>query len=67
MSFLSGLPALLGIAGFFAYLWAGQSKIAGEILKDIVGRLRTNPNLDLKNTDSNDLSGNSSPTLGGWD
>ena len=48
MSFLSGLPALLGIAGFFAYLWAGQSKIGGEILKDIVGRLRINPNLDLK-------------------
>jgi hypothetical protein len=48
MSFLGGLPALLGIAGFFAYLWVGQSKIGGEILKDIVGRLRTNPNLDLK-------------------
>jgi len=48
MSFLSGLPALLGIAGFFAYLWVGQSKIGGEILKDIVGKLRTNPNLDLR-------------------
>lgn len=39
---------MLGIAGFFAYLWAGQSKIGGESLKDIAGRLRTNPNLDLK-------------------
>ncbi|MBB6143041.1 hypothetical protein HNQ77_000985 [Silvibacterium bohemicum] len=48
MSFLGGLPALLGIAGFFAYLWVGQSKIGGELLKDIVQRLRTNPNLDLK-------------------
>jgi hypothetical protein len=48
MSFLSGLPALLGIAGFFAYLWVGQSKIGGEILKDIVRKLRTNPNLDLR-------------------
>lgn len=48
MSFLGGLPALLGIAGFFAYLWVGQSKIGGDILKDIVGKLRTNPNLDLR-------------------
>jgi hypothetical protein len=48
ISFLSGLPALLGIAGFFAYLWVGQSRIGGEILKEIVRKLRTNPNLDLK-------------------
>lgn len=48
LSFLAGLPALLGIAGFFAYLWVGQAKIGGDILKDIVGKLRTNPNLDLK-------------------
>jgi hypothetical protein len=48
ISFLGGLPALLGIAGFFAYLWVGQAKIGGGILKDIVGKLRTNPNLDLK-------------------
>lgn len=43
MSFLSGLPAMLGIAGFFAYLWFGRSKIGGDILKEIVGKLRTNP------------------------
>jgi hypothetical protein len=48
MSFLGGLPALLGIAGFFAYIWVGQNKIGGEILKDIVAKLRTNPNLDPK-------------------
>jgi hypothetical protein len=48
LSFLAGLPALLGVAGFFAYLWVGQAKIGGDILKDIVGKLRTNPNLDLK-------------------
>lgn len=48
MSFLNGLPALLGIAGFFAYLWVGQSRIGGDILKQIVGKLRNNPNLDLQ-------------------
>src|ERR1044071_1506524 len=48
LSFLAGLPALLGIAGFFAYLWFGQARIGGDVLKDIVGKLRTNPSLDLR-------------------
>jgi len=45
--FLAGLPALLGVAGFFAYLWAGQSRVGGEIFKQIVAKLRTAPNLDI--------------------
>jgi hypothetical protein len=48
MSFLNGLPALLGIAGFFAYLWVGQAKIGGDILKDIVRKLRNDPNVKVK-------------------
>ncbi len=45
--FLAGLPGVLGVAGFFAYIWAGQSRIGGEILKQIVTKLRTAPNLDV--------------------
>ena len=45
--FLAGLPAILGVAGFFAYLWAGQSRVGGEILKKIVDKLRNDPNLDI--------------------
>jgi hypothetical protein len=45
--FLAGLPAILGLAGFFAYIWAGQSRIGGEIMKQIVAKLRTAPNLDV--------------------
>lgn len=46
--FLSSLPAVFGIAGFFAYLWAGQSRVGGDILKKIVNRLREKPNLEIE-------------------
>ena len=46
--FLKSLPAVLGVAGFFAYLWAGQTKIGGEILKEIIKKLRADPNLEIK-------------------
>jgi hypothetical protein len=46
-SFLGTLPAVLGIAGFFAYLWAGQARVGGEIFKQIVSKLRAAPNLDV--------------------
>jgi hypothetical protein len=45
--FLAGLPGILGVAGFFAYIWVGQSRIGGEIFKQIVAKLRTDPNLDV--------------------
>lgn len=45
--FLAGLPALLGVAGFFAYLWAGQSRVGGEIFKQIVAKLRNAPNIEI--------------------
>lgn len=45
--FLSSLPAVVGVAGFFAYLWAGQSRIGGELFKQIVAKLRAAPNLDV--------------------
>lgn len=44
--FLAGLPAVLGVAGFFAYIWIGQSRIGGEVLKQIVTKLRAAPNID---------------------
>ena len=47
IKFLAGLPGVLGVAGFFAYIWVGQSRIGGEILKQIVKKLRSNPNLDV--------------------
>lgn len=45
--FLSGLPAVLGVAGFFAYIWVGQSRVGGDIFKQIVGKLRNAPNLEI--------------------
>lgn len=45
--FLAGLPAILGVAGFFAYLWVGQSRVGGDIFKQIVAKLRNAPNLDI--------------------
>lgn len=46
--FLAGLPAAIGVAGFFAYLWAGQARVGGDILKKIVDKLRADPNIDVK-------------------
>ncbi len=43
----SCLPAILGIAGFFAYLWGGQSKIGGDILRKIVEKLRADPTIHV--------------------
>src|SRR5436305_201038 len=47
-AFLKSLPAVLGIAGFFAYLWFGQTRIGGELLKSIVEKLRADLHLDIK-------------------
>jgi hypothetical protein len=47
-AFLQALPAVLGIIGFFVYLWAGQQRIGGEIFSKIVDRLRQSPNIDLQ-------------------
>ena len=44
--FLKSLPAVLGVAGFFAYIWFGQTKIGGELLQSIVTKLRAEPNFD---------------------
>lgn len=38
--FLKGMPAVLGIAGFFVYLWAGQYRIGGDLMKGVVEKLR---------------------------
>lgn len=38
--FLKGLPAVLGIVGFFVYLWAGQYRIGGDLMKGVVDKLR---------------------------
>jgi hypothetical protein len=46
--FLKGLPAVLGIAGFFVYLWAGQYRIGGDLMKGVVEKLRAAPNVDIK-------------------
>lgn len=46
-SFLGGLPAILGIVGFFAYLWAGQTRVGGDLFKQIVSKLRAAPNLTV--------------------
>jgi hypothetical protein len=46
-SFLGALPAILGIVGFFAYLWAGQTRVGGELFKQIVSKLRAAPNLEV--------------------
>ncbi|KAB1068605.1 hypothetical protein [Methylobacterium planeticum] len=48
MSFLKGLPALLGVVGFFAYLWAGQYRIGGELMKRIIDKLRAAPNVSVQ-------------------
>lgn len=48
LSFLKALPAILGIVGFFAYLWAGQSRIGGDLMSDIVQKLRTAPNVTIQ-------------------
>ena len=48
LSFLKGLPAVLGIVGFFAYLWAGQYRLGGELMKTVVDKLRVAPNVDIK-------------------
>jgi hypothetical protein len=47
-SFLKGLPAVLGIAGFFAYLWKGQSQVGGQIFAEIVRKLRNDPNVHVE-------------------
>jgi hypothetical protein len=47
LTFLKGLPAILGAAGFFAYLWVGQARIGGDLLKTIVEKLRAAPNLPV--------------------
>lgn len=49
MSFLKGLPALLGVVGFFAYVWAGQYRIGGDLMKGVVEKLRVAPNVDIQN------------------
>jgi hypothetical protein len=46
--FLEGLPAALGIAGFFAYIWYGQARIGGDLLSSIVQKLRAAPNLSVE-------------------
>jgi hypothetical protein len=46
--FLKGMPAVLGIAGFFVYLWAGQYRIGGDLMKGVVEKLRAAPNVDIK-------------------
>src|SRR4051812_16951027 len=46
--FLASLPAILGLAGFFVYLWVGQSRLGGEMLKRIVAKLRADPNIDIR-------------------
>ena len=48
ITFLKSLPAVLGIVGFFAYLWAGQYRIGSELMKAIVEKLRAAPNVDIK-------------------
>lgn len=48
-TFLSGLPAILGIVGFFAYLWAGQYRIGGQLMTSIVEKLRAAANLNTEN------------------
>lgn len=48
ITFLKGLPAVLGVAGLFAYLWAGQYRIGGDIIKSIIEKLRAAPNVDVK-------------------
>src|SRR5258705_8687501 len=47
-SFLKGLPAVLGIAGFFAYLWKGQSQVGGQIFAEIVRKLRNDSNVHVE-------------------
>ena len=44
-----GLPAVLGVVGFFAYLWAGQSRVGSELFKSIVDKLRASPNVVIEN------------------
>jgi hypothetical protein len=46
--FLASLPGVLGIAGFFAYLWAGQARVGGDLFKQIVLKLRAAPNLEIR-------------------
>jgi hypothetical protein len=46
--YLKSLPAVLGIAGFFAYLWVGQTRIGADIIKEIIKKLRADPNLGIK-------------------
>jgi hypothetical protein len=47
-SFLKGLPAILGVVAFFAYLWSGQYRIGGDLMKGIVEKLRATPNVDIQ-------------------
>jgi hypothetical protein len=51
LGFLKGLPALLGIVGFFAYLWRGQGRIGADTTRLIIERLRNDPNVPLKQLD----------------
>lgn len=47
-TFLAALPGVLGVTGFFAYIWVGQTRVGGEIFKKIVDRLRQNPNIQIE-------------------
>jgi hypothetical protein len=49
LTFLKSLPAVLGVVGFFAYLWAGQYRIGGDLMKGVVEKLRAAPNVDIQN------------------
>ena len=48
LTFLKGLPAILGVTGFFAYLWLAPAKIGGDLMKEIIAKLRVSPNIAAK-------------------
>lgn len=52
LSFLKGLPAILGLAGFFAYLWAGQSKVGADLTKSVIDKLRQSPTVTIADFDT---------------
>ena len=45
---LKTFPAILGLAGLFAYLWYGQAKVGGKLFQNIVTKLRRQPHLQIK-------------------
>ena len=47
LHFFQSLPAVVGVIAFFAFLWVGQTRLWGKNLREIVLRLRNNPNLDI--------------------